>query len=272
MENQTELVYIILLGCLIMFLLVMVVIVFMVTYGKRLREKDAAYKLEIKNKELELLRQVIQAKEMERETLATGLHDEIGPLLSVLKLNMSKHMKSFEKETLQIHHFDEERQFIDEIITNVRRLSHELTPHFVTKKGLVFGLRNLAKATNDFSIIIDNQSVCVDALKSQTALNAYRIILELINNLIKHEKISELKIVVKDSDGYVEAHLIHKGKGISNDEIQQKMNESKGLGLSSIQLRLLVLNAELLYFEKAVSKIILKIPKEQDEIYTHSYS
>lgn len=230
------------------------------------------HKLDIKNKELEMLREVIQAQEMEREKLAAGLHDEIGPLLSVLKLNMSRHMKQYERDCLEIDHLDAERQFIDEIILRVRGLSHELTPHLVTKKGLVFGLRNLAKSVNNFSIQIVNQSEGVENLKTQTNLNTYRIILELLNNMMKHERISELVIQFKDQENHLEINFNHDGKGISNELVQQKMQEGNGLGLTSIQLRLLVLNAEIEYFEDIHTKIKLRIPLEYDEAYTNSHS
>ena len=66
-HQQANIVVVIVIGSLIMFLLTLVIVVFVVTYSKRMRDKESRYQLSIKNKEVESLRGVIDALYAERE-------------------------------------------------------------------------------------------------------------------------------------------------------------------------------------------------------------
>jgi len=96
MVNETNIILVVLAGSLFMFLLVLVVVIFVVTYIKRARLKESEFQLELKNKDLESLRAVIKAQDAERGRFAVSLHDEIGPLLTVLKMNITKRMRALE--------------------------------------------------------------------------------------------------------------------------------------------------------------------------------
>ena len=89
MDTEEGLVITIILGSLMMFVLVLTIITFVVMYSKKMAAKNNTIRLVEKNKELTLLRTEIESQESEREKIAANLHDEIGPLLATLRLNLS---------------------------------------------------------------------------------------------------------------------------------------------------------------------------------------
>lgn len=263
MENETNIVVVIVIGSLIMFLLALLIIVFVVTYSKRLKEKETMFQLSIKNNELELLRGVIDAQDAEREKIAASLHDEIGPLLTVLKLNITKHSRALDKQTLHTEDLQEERIFIDSIITNVRNISHDLTPHFVKNNGLSYGLTNFSAAISEPSIQILSEIDDKALLNKALTINSYRIVLELLNNIMKHDKPSEIIITLSQEEEFFCLTIKHDGKGISHQEYLSFLHENStsGLGLNSINSRLLIHNGTILYSqEQNHSQITLHFP------------
>lgn len=263
MEDEKNLILVTITGTLLLVLLIMAITVFVVTYNKKLQERINLHTLEIKNKELELLRTVIETQEAEREKIASNLHDEVGPLISRLKLDLSGMKRAFKKETLTIEKFENENEFIDLIIENVRSVSHDLSPAFLIKFGLSKAITNFTSEFTDVKVKISNSPEEEKIYARHITTNAYRILLELINNTLKHDKCTELDIKFIHSNKELQVLLDHNGKGITNKQFSSFAHSSKGLGLTSIQSRILILNANL-EFEtiSGKPKVSLSIPVE----------
>ena len=100
MDEKSSIILGVITGSALMVVLVLVIVIFVVQAIKRLERKENEHTISLKNKELEQLRAVIEAQESEREKLAVNLHDEVGTLLSTLKLNVSRHKRSLSKNKL----------------------------------------------------------------------------------------------------------------------------------------------------------------------------
>lgn len=244
---------------MVMFVLMLSIVMFVILYNRKLVVKENDHKLQIKDKELEMLRTIIEAQESEREKIARNLHDEVGPLLSTLKLNISRYKKSLQKEELTTTDLDQERSFIDNIIDNVRTVSHDLSPQFLLKFGLVKALDNYLQPFNNITIELVSE-INDSNLTKQISINFYRIALELINNLIKHDKPTTLKINLEIEKEQLLLKLTHNGAGITNEEFISFSKSSNGLGLTSIQSRVLVINGSLIFHKNNESTIALTAP------------
>ncbi len=245
-----------------MMLFIGAIILFVVTYNRKIQQKNSEHTLEIKNKELEMLKKVIETQESERDKIASNLHDEVGPLLSKLRLDMSSFKRAFDKGTLTAEKLNNEREFIDEIIDNVRSVSHDLSPQFLLKFGIVKAIRNYVSNFEKPQIAVQGN---LEQLKlSRTiSVNTYRVLLELINNTIKHDSPEKMNILFEEKACLLKVVMEHDGDGISNEEFESFAKNSKGLGLTSIQTRIIILNA-ILDFQKrkeGMSSINLSIPK-----------
>lgn len=261
MGDEKNVVLTIIAGSALIFLLILVIIIFVVYYSKKILQKESDFALSLKNKELELLRAVIQTQESEREKIASNLHDEVGPLLSTLKLNISKHKRSLEKKLLTSADLDIEREFIDNIIDNIRTASHHLTPQFVLKYGLIKGLENFISPIVSPKIELTTNLEHEYNISKQITINVYRITLELVNNAIKHGDPKKMGITLLQHENVLEISLIHDGKGLNEDIYNSKSDEKHGLGLHSIKSRILILNGTIKFYQKEKESITqLQIP------------
>lgn len=263
--DDKGLIALIITGTSMMFFLGMLIITFVVLYSRKMDKKNNAIKLAVKNQEVELLKAVLETQETEREQIAANLHDEIGPLLTSHKLNLNLLIYDLKDGLLTTEKIKKEQVFIDGVINDIRRVSYDLTPHFLLKFGLDKALRNhLSKiSTVDIEIDVNFDSVLLD---KATQINTYRIVLELLNNILKHDTPSGLQFTGSIKMDLLEIQVDHNGRGLSNDEFIDLAKHSQGLGLNSIQSRVSVLGAELLFNRSNDNAgFILQIPISNNE-------
>lgn len=260
MDSKVEIILIVIAGSLVIFILVMMIIVFTLTYNRKMMEKDNSLRMTIKNQELELLRNSITVQEDERETIARNLHDEIGPLLTTHKLNINNIIFDLEDGVLTVDQLKAEQKFVDRIIENIRTASYDLTPHFLLKFGLEKALRNFFNKITGVEFVF-KPDFNSEELSKQVAINMYRLVLELINNIVKHEQVNLINVNLYKLNNNLNLKITHHGKGLTQEEFEALAIQSKGLGLNSIQARVVVLDGEL-YFQKGTteSTITLTVP------------
>ena len=245
MVNEANVVLGILAGTSIIFILVFSVITFTTVYKRGLVQKDNVHNLLLKNKELELLKAVIDTQEAEREKIALNLHDEVGPLLSSIKFKLAKYKREFQLGNLTENTFSEDSAFVDTIIRNVRGVSHDLSPQQVVKFGLAKAIETFASNIEGVDCLVVSELDEDKNLNKQMSRNLYCIVLELLNNIIKHDTASWLEIEFFEEDDSINIRINHDGKGVTNEEFAAFEQNSTGLGLTSIKSRLLILSATL---------------------------
>jgi signal transduction histidine kinase len=185
--GNSEVVIIYFVGTFAMMLLAGGIFFFFVTYQKRLLKKQIELK-EIKAAHQEkLLQNSILAQEKERSRVARDLHDEVGAMLSVVKLNVSRlEKKSTESDTRNL--VIETKNHLDEVINQVRRISRALLPPSLEKLGLFYALQELGNWVNKSDLIVVECYKIGDQLRLdlEKELALFRIIQELLNNSLKH--------------------------------------------------------------------------------------
>lgn len=245
MVNETSLILGIVAGTLIIVILVLTIITFTTLYNKGLIQKDTQHSLSLKNKELELLKAVIDTQEAEREKIALNLHDEVGPLLSSIKFKLARYKREFHLGKLSEATFSDDSEFVDSIIQNVRSVSHDLSPQHVIKFGLAKAVETFATNIIGIDCLVVSELDEKKTLTKQMSRNLYAVLLELLNNIVKHDTSTWLEIEFFEEDSMIKIRINHDGKGVTNEEFAAFELNSKGLGLSSIKSRLVILNATL---------------------------
>lgn len=175
-------------------------------------------------------RLIVEAQEKERQRLAEELHDSVGVLLSVLKMELSVF---FEELSLSPEQKERARQLItriDEVTQTVRLVSHQLMPPLLEHFGLVPSLEGLVRQLTRISSLhitlrVEGKPVELPLLK---VLHVYRIIQELLNNTLRHAKARSVSVVLRyqaralvievsdDGEGYAPAALRGGGIGLRN--------------------------------------------------------
>ncbi|MCR9171896.1 MAG: ATP-binding protein [bacterium] len=178
-----------------------------------------------------------------------------------MKLKMFQNQKDFKAGTMQYETFQSDREFLDTIIKIVRKVSHDLSPSFVTKFGIVRAIENFMNEMHGIDVEFESNLDDEVELPNFISANLYYIITELINNLIKHEGIKRLVITFYLEGEELTIAIDHDGVGFTQEEFDIFEKNSKGLGLSSIKSRSIVIGGELTYKKQPDSpKIEIKTP------------
>lgn len=182
----------------------------------------------------------ITMRENERKRIAGDLYDGLGPLLSAVKLNIS----SVETESSSDRDLLEKTGgYLDEIIGSVRRISHDLLPNTLERKGLLDAIRELInQVRHRQSVDIQLYVVKEFRLPKEKEIHIFRMIQEIVLNTIKHADAHNLQIGFSEEEGYLLCLTKDDGKGFDKEKV---LTGSAGLGLRSLQSRCEILNGVL---------------------------
>lgn len=221
-------------GIITALILLAVIIIFFLA-----RQKQARVLLEQKKEEeKKRINAMLVSEENERARIARELHDGLGQLLSAAKLNSAALKKSIvEKDA---HLLDTALHLLDLSVTEVRSISHNLMPQMLIEKGLVEAVEELVASVNaSKSIFIKfDHSEFNGALSKSVEIAIYRVIQEVLNNMIKHSLASHIDIKLVNISGDLKILISDNGKGFDT----QLIEKSAGIGWKNILTRLSLIN------------------------------
>lgn len=212
------------------------------------------------------LQDIVDSIEKERRRIAFDLHDELGPVLSSIKLRLSA-IDSISESDKKIVCMCLTQ--IDVIINKVRAIAFNFTPSVLAQKGLGFAVQHYI----DNYIFETGLKVCLIAdkeliLAKPSEIHLYRILQEIIYNTVKHAKATELKI---------EMHIMRKHFFIlSSDngtgfDYKEALRNPLGNGLQSLHTRAEILGGEINVSSKYgygtsyhIKFPLIKLSKEND--------
>jgi signal transduction histidine kinase len=269
MQNEESFGILIILACLAMFSLIVIIILFVVTYQRKMHLKEKQINLIEQEKQVQLFKAIVDTEEKQKEKIARNLHDEINPLLNVLKYNLTKYRIRARKNTFDPESLITDEETIIKVMEGIRTTCLDLIPSFLFQNGLVPSLeeyinniRKIGELYAEFES--DTAPEKVEQFNTQELLNIYRICLEILNNIFKHSRCTFFKMIVKTSESALTVNCIHDGKGVTNEEIENYTNNALGLGLKSLKARTLLLNAKINYSKNINSSSVeLIIPLKQ---------
>jgi signal transduction histidine kinase len=182
----------------------------------------------------------ITIRENERKRIAGDLHDSLGPLLSAVKLNIS----SVDVENAADQEILEKTaRYLDEIIGSLRRISHDLLPSTLERRGLVEAVREfINQIKNKQSLNIQLYVVKEIKVPKDKEIHIFRMIQEIIHNTIKHAQANNLQIGFSEEGGHLLCLTKDDGLGFDKEKI---LSGSSGLGLRSLESRCEILNGVL---------------------------
>ena len=256
LDNNFQL---ILVGTIGMALLAIGLIVFVVFHQRRIiRYQKQLQKMEEEQQKI-LLNASIRWQEEERQRIAADLHDDAGPLLATARLYLNENLLKQYIST-QLQSIYNAKQIIDDTIQLIRNISHSLMPPTLKNFGLESAINDLFQKISGTGAI--NASCRFhdyrQRLVPEQELLIFRVVQELINNILKHSNSSFMHITQNIQEGRFYLRLHHDGRGITQDDFEKMNKSSLGLGLKNIQSRMKVLQGSI-NFEKDVSQTYYKI-------------
>lgn len=258
--------YVMLLGTLTMLFLVVGIVVFVIIHQRKVMRFNNQLKKIEDDKQQILLNASIKFQEEERNRIAADLHDDVGPLLATARLYLNENIVNLEPAA-QVQSIISAKQIIDDAIQLIRNISHSMMPPTLKNFGLESAVGDLFQKINGSGTL--NASVRFHdyrtRLKLDQELLIFRIIQELVNNIIKHSSAGFIHLTQNANATHTYIRLHHDGKGIEQTEFDRLNQFSTGLGLKNIASRIKVLNGRI-FFEIDPShtyyKVTIEIPKE----------
>lgn len=193
-----------------------------------------------KERKLVAAQSLMEGQEEERTRLARDLHDGVGGLLSGVKLSMSNMKENFFLSQSNVDSFNNVIRQLDQSIAELRRVSHNMMPESLVKFGLKETLENYCEHLNySGRIKVQLQTYGMnERIEQSTEIVIYRMIQELLNNVIKHAEAANVLIQLVREKERFNLTVEDDGKGFT---ISNTDNISCA-GLNNIRARAAFLN------------------------------
>ena len=190
----------------------------------------------IQEQEIRAMDAMLEGQEQERLRLAEDLHDNLGSSLATLKMQFDSFANIAQKES------DEESsaikkasELLDETYRKVRYMAHTNHVSVMEEQGLITSLKLFTQKLSDAKhLTVDFTHYGFDKQKLNTALelNIFRIIQEILTNIIKHAKATEISIDINLFEDVLSILIEDNGIGFNPEETLKK-NKS-GMGLQNL--------------------------------------
>ncbi len=216
-----------------------------------------------------LTAQIFTTQETERRRLSLELHDELGQSLTALKLQLRSIANKLRKDQPRLkQECDQMLAYINEVVEDVRRLSHDLSPSLLENVGLGAALHHLLENFRKFYRISENlhELEGIEAvLPAAGKIHLYRIFQEILTNIEKHSQATEVGIEVVRSDHRLSFSIADNGRGFPT-EFTDRSSGTVGLGLPAISERVLMLGGtlEISSQEDTGTRIQFTVPLRQN--------
>lgn len=171
---------------------------------------------------------LLEVQEAERRHLARELHDEVGQLLTGLRL-LLKSNGDASIDAIK-GRFDQARSIVDDLFGTVRRLSFDLRPADLDQFGLLPALLALfERYTSQTGILVDFKHRDVDRrFESKVETAAYRVVQQALTNTAQHAGVAGVTVRLWAEENELQLQVEDRGRGF-DPEIVMKVTRSSGL-------------------------------------------
>jgi len=187
------------------------------------------------------LQSMINGQESERTRIAKDLHDGLGGLFSTVKMYFS----TLQHDTPDLKEndlFNKSYAIVDSASVEVRRIAHNMMPEVLMKLGLVNAIKDLCDNISAGKLLKVSLEVhgMSKRLNATTEIMLFRIIQELLNNIIKHAQATEAIIQFIRENERLSVVVEDNGRGF-----QTQADDQSHLGIDAIQSRVNYLNGKM---------------------------
>ncbi len=207
---------------------------------------------ELQNKHIQLKNltlRVIERQESERKHIARELHDEIGQVLTAVKINLQSIRPSVagspsaEKLTDSI-------AIVDELAAQVRNLSRFLRPPQLDALGLLPALSSYVEnrvRPNGLTVSL-NCDPLFARLQPEVETNCFRIVQEALTNVLRHANATMVSIELRRFENQMVINVKDDGVGFDVDEVRARTSRGECVGLFGMEERAELFGGQVKFF------------------------
>lgn len=246
MHQNPEIYFVTIIGIILGVLLVGFIVTILFLYQRRQHRQEQEM-LMIKDKyEKEALRSQLEIQENTFKAIAQELHDNIGQMLSVVKLSLSALPLEQAHPAYELTRHS--REVLNKAIFDLSDLTKSLHSDRIKDVGLVESMRFELASIKKAGLIDVQFAVTGDEfqLAEQKAIFLFRMFQEMLNNILKHSRAKQVSVHVNyaEDDTFV-LDVEDNGVGFNVVEKQQSVSSSRGVGLKSMYNRAHLMGAEI---------------------------
>jgi signal transduction histidine kinase len=255
-REEENILIVIISATIILLLLVTFIVLFLFVYQKRVyrhkrqvQKMQEDFKQEMVNSKMELQEQVLNS-------VSEEIHDNLGQMLSVVKLNLAKLGRMASRDENETEVINELKGQISGVINDMRSISKTLSKDFVADFGLVESLKvELAriKRTGEIDTIFNTGGEDKLYFDGQSQIVLFRIAQELINNAIKHAEAKQITVEVIFSNESLRMTIADDGMGFDTETIKLKNSFTSGNGLRNMKNRVKIIGG-VLHLKSTIGK------------------
>ena len=238
---------ILIVSTIIIILVVAFLIVLFTIFQRRKNHLLDERKQEKKRFEREIAETQIEIREETLRNISWELHDNIGQLLTLAKIQLQQ---------ASLENIDEISETISKSLTEIRALSKLINPEFINNIKLREALRLEVERFNRLNYINASLEVYGEEqeLNQKDGIIMFRILQEFFSNTIKHSKATDLQVSITFDEQMLTIVAQDNGVGFNVEE-----TSFKGIGVQNIKSRAKLINAEVQYDSCIDKGTMLKI-------------
>jgi two-component system, NarL family, sensor kinase len=243
-EQYKEIYAVIVIGAAMVLLLVVFIVTILFLYQRRQHRQEKELVLMKDKYEQEALRSQLEIQESTFKSIGQELHDNIGQLLSVVKLSLSG--LPITKEEPAYEPLQNARQILNKAVMDLSDLTKNLHSDRISLVGLAESIRLELATIKRTGLIKVQFSLKGEEYEfdQQHSIFIFRIFQENINNILKHSGASLLIVNIQYRPDVFKMEIIEDGKGFNVEEKRKSSEGSRGVGLSSMYNRAKLIGAK----------------------------
>ena len=202
---------------------------------------QAQHLKEIQRKQqVRVLKAMLEGQEKERNRIARDLHDGLGGTLAATKLHVTSMFNQMSVAAQPVIK-QKTTDLLNHAADEVRRIAHNMTPVVLMAEGLIPAIEDIANGLRESTGLSVSLQVLGDLshLTNTQEIMLYRIIQELVQNIVKHAQANKVLIQINQFEGELNLVVEDDGRGFDPG------SAAKGVGLESIKSRVEFLQGQL---------------------------
>jgi PAS domain S-box-containing protein len=215
----------------------------------------------------ELSARVLEAREEEKTLIARELHDELGQLLTALKMDLAWLRERLPTASSELGGKAAQMEaLLDRTVTSVRRISADLRPLMLDDLGLHDAVTWLvedfaARSGIDCKLTLPEEGA-LENLDRGVANTAYRVLQESLTNIARHAQATHAWVILGANGDSLQVEIEDDGRGIVAEDLAQP----RSLGLKGMRERVHYLGGvlDIARAPRGGTRIQARLPKTRE--------
>lgn len=228
----------------LMVFLVIIIIVAIVRYQNRLRKHSQEISRLNLQYQAEIVKVQIENEEQTLNRISQEIHDNIGQILSLVKLNLNT-VKVEMCDVKTQNKIEGTKELVSKAINDLRQLSKSLNSIHLSEQYLSESIKReldiinrTEEYTTEFELKGEEQ-----VFEPQKQLIVFRIVQEILNNIVKHAHAQQIRVECDYSPDFLALKVIDNGVGFDPSSLVITNGKSSGTGLGNITYRAKLIGA-----------------------------